>query len=410
MANPQISFDPTVLETVHTQGKASASASIPFDLSYEIDLWGQIARSLESANATTREMADQFGVSLLTLEADVAQDYFNLRSLEHRAEILHQNVVLAEQQLDLTRRQLAVGIIGRINLVQEQTLIDTLIPQETEIYRQRDDEEHALAILDRCAAVGVFIGEASGADGAAGAIPAAGMPAELLRRRPDVAAAEENLIAANANVGVAITQFYPAVSLVGSAGYENVNLMHLGSWEDAILAFGPSVSMPIFTGGKLDAQLKQSQALRYQELVETYKSTLLTAFNDVETSLTDIHMYATSLEAQHTAVVDSREYLRLTQEEYVQGLQSQLNVLDAQRTLLTNEDVEQQLISNRLVSTVLLIKALGGGWDSKAPLKTPPASNLPPETQPATAPADEPATVPATESATVPATQPATAP
>jgi len=396
---PQITFSPTVLETVHTQGKPSASASIPFDLSYEVDLWGKIARSLEAADANTRASADQFGVALLTLEADVAQAYFKLRSLERQAEILHQNVVLAEQQLDLTRRQLAVGIIGRINLVQEQTQIDSLIPQETDIFRQRDDEEHALAILTGVPPSEFSLAKRSGPTEPPVIPP--GLPAELLRRRPDVAAAEENLIAANANIGVAITQFYPAVSLVGTAGYENVNLLHLGNWEDAILAFGPSVSLPIFTGGKLDAQLQLNQA-KYRELVETYKSTLLTAFNDVETSLTDVHMYATSLEAQHKAVEDSREYLRLAQDEYRQGLQSQLNVLDAQRTLLTNEDTEAQLLNNRMVSTVLLIKAIGGGWDSQTPLKTPPATNPPPEPQPSTTPATEPQTAPATMPARAP--------
>ncbi len=194
-----------------------------------------------------------------------------------------------------------------------------------------------------------------------------GLPADVLRHRPDVAEAEQNLVAANAQIGVAITNFYPAVHLTGTAGFESVNVQQTIDWQSAILQFAPSVTFPIFQGGKLTASLDQSKA-RYEELRATYRSAILTAFRDVEVSLSDVHRRADALEAQHSAVEAARDYQRLSDVEYQQGIVSYLQLLDADRTLLTNEITESQLLNDRLVSTVLLIKALGGGWTPEASL------------------------------------------
>jgi multidrug efflux system outer membrane protein len=196
------------------------------------------------------------------------------------------------------------------------------------------------------------------------------LPADILRHRPDVASAEENLIATNAQVGVALTNYYPTIRLSGAAGLQSVNVQHALDWQSAVLSLGPSVSMPIFDGGRLDASLHQAQA-RYDELVATYRSTILTAFRDVEVSLTDVHMFGDELEAQHQAVANAREYLRLSRLEYDQGLVSYLQLLDADRTLLTNQIAESQFTNQRLISTVLLIKALGSGWNAEPPVSSP---------------------------------------
>jgi multidrug efflux system outer membrane protein len=384
---PQITLDPAV-----SWGLAAGSSSnnnsgsrngnnvvgatavrVPFDLGYEIDIWGRVARSVEAANAATRASADDFAVVMQTLEADVAQNYMTLRSLERQDEILVRNVELYRRQLALTLQKRQAGIAGGLDVAQAQAQLDQTITQQLEIRRQRTDTEHALAILTGKAPAQFGI-SANGAQMEVPQIPV-GLPADLLRHRPDVAEAEQNLVAANANVGVAIADFYPTVRLTGAAGFENVSIERAVDWQNVLLSFGPSVSVPIFEGGLLQAQLEQARA-RYRELVASYRSALLSALRDVEVSLNDVHSRSDALVAQERAVNSSREYLRLAQIEYQQGIISLLQLIDADRTLLTAELTQEQLRNDRLISTVLLIKALGGGWYPASPTSRP-ATTLP---------------------------------
>lgn len=365
---PQITLDPSLTATFRPGIVPSTATRIPFDLGYEVDIWGQVKRSLESAQAGIRASADQYGVILQTLQADVAQNYMTLRALESQDAIFAKNVKDTQEQLDLTKRKLQAGIVGRIDLAQSQTLLDTLLTQQVDIRRQRADTEHALAILTGKSPA-EFSLPAKAVTMTPPAIPPE-LPADILRHRPDVAAAEENLIAANAQVGVALTNFYPTVRLTSAAGFQSVDVQHALDWQSAILSLGPSVSLPIFEGGRLNAELAQARA-RYAELVATYRSAILTAFRDVEVSLTDVHMFADAVDAQHRAVDSAREYQRLSRMEYEQGLVSYLQLLDADRTLLTNEITESQLVNQRLVATVLLIKALGGGWEAGTAVSNP---------------------------------------
>jgi multidrug efflux system outer membrane protein len=189
-----------------------------------------------------------------------------------------------------------------------------------------------------------------------------GLPLELLARRPDVAEAEQNLIAANAQVGVAVAQFYPTLTLTGSAGFESVDVRHALDWESRFWSIGPSLLVPVFEGGRLRANLDQAKARR-AELAATFRSRVLTAFRDVEDSLTDLRLRAEQSAAQEEAVRSARDYLRLAQSERTQGLVNYLVVIDAERTLLANELTAAQILNQRMISTVLLFKAMGGGWD-----------------------------------------------
>ena len=198
------------------------------------------------------------------------------------------------------------------------------------------------------------------------------MPADLLRQRPDVAEAEQNLIAANAQVGVATAQLYPTFQLTGVAGFESASFANALNWEQRIWSLGPSVSVPIFNGGKLDASVAQAKA-RYDELTATFRKSVLGAIRDVEDALTDLHMRADQATAQDLAVAASREYLRLADLQYHSGLATYLQVIDAERTLLSNEVSAVQIRSQRLISTVVLIKSLGGGWKPQEAV-TPPAT------------------------------------
>jgi multidrug efflux system outer membrane protein len=367
----RISSNGSIGSSGSTGGRTSNNFRVPFDVSYEVDIWGRIRRLNEASVAQLRATEDDFQVVLQTIEADVAQDYFTMRSLDAQAQILAKNVESFRQQVSLTQTQQKAGLVGPIDVLQAQTQLNTTLAQEVETRRQRADLEHALAIL-----LGRPPSEITVANEPLDLNPPvipAGLPAELLRRRPDVAEAEENLVTANAQVGVATALFYPTVRLTGAAGFQSIDLQHAVDWENRIWSIGPSVSFPLFTGGQLDANLQQTRA-RYQEVAANYRGSVLAAFRDVEDSLTDLHLRADAAQAQNEAVKAAREYLRLAQVQYKGGLMPYLQVIDAERTLLTAELSAAQILNQRLISTVLLIKSLGGGWEARLPAATMPAT------------------------------------
>jgi len=344
-------------------GRTSTNVRVPFDLSYEIDVWGRVRRSYEASVAQVRAAQDDYQVVLQTLQADVAQNYFNIRSLDSQSQILRENVESYKKQIELVQTQKRAGLVGQTDVVQAQTLLNSTIAQEIDIRRQRADLEHALAVLLGRPPSEITVTVEPLAI-APPVIPG-GLPADLLRRRPDVLRAEQDLVAANAQVGVATAAFYPTFRLTGAAGFESADLRHALDWESRVWSIGPSVSIPIFEGGQLDANLQQVKA-RYEELVATYRGNVLGAYRDVEDSLTDLHLRADAAQAQDLAVQSAREYLRLSTVQYKGGLATYLQVIDAERTLLTNELSAVQILNQRLVSTVLLIKSMGGGWDPQA--------------------------------------------
>jgi multidrug efflux system outer membrane protein len=365
---PSLAFNPSISRArfsgnanANTNGQSTTltTASLPLDLSYEVDVWGRVRRSVESADAQAQASADDFGVVLLTLTADVAQNYFVLRSLDAQDEILNRSIELFREQVGMTTTQRNAGIVGQTDLLQAQTQLDATIALEADIRRQRKDAEHALAILTG-KPPSEFVLAARKLELEPPSVPA-GLPADLLRQRPDVAEAEHNLVAANAAIGVAKADFYPQLDLSAAAGLLSIDLQRLFDWQSRVWALGASLSAPIYQGGKLTAQYEQAKA-RWDELAATFQSTVLKAIADVENSMTDIHLRAEASASQKSAVVSAREYLRLAQLQYRQGLISYLQVIDAERTLLTNELTEAQLLNQRFASTVLLMKALGGGW------------------------------------------------
>jgi len=343
---------------------------IPFDLTYEVDVWGRVRRAYEASKAQLQASADDFEVVLQTLEADVASDYFNLRSFDTQYDIVVENVASYDKQLQILKTQQKHGLVSSLDVLQAQALRDTVVSTEHELQRQRDDTEHALAIL-----VGRPPSELSIPHAQFPMIPPeipAGIPSELLRRRPDVAEAEQNLIAANANVGVSTADFFPVFTIIGEAGFESFDLQHLLDWQSRMWALGPNISFPVFEGGKLTAQLELSKQ-QYNQTLANYRQQVLTAFQDVEDSLSDLHHYAQEAHDTDIAVDSSQEYLHLSNVQYRNGIVSYLTVIDAERILLTNQIASAQITNNRLVSTVLFMKALGGGWDSANPAASQPA-------------------------------------
>ena len=335
---------------------------IPFDLSYEIDIWGRIRRSYESAQAQFQASVYDLEVVRQTLLADLARNYFNLRSFDTQYEILARNLVLYEEQVELTGIQYKAGLVNETNLLQAQVQLESTRAQAADIQRQRMNLEHAIAILLGRAPAEFSLGVRP--LNATPLVIPAGLPADLLRQRPDVAEAEQNLVAACAEIGVAKADFFPTVRLTGSAGFQSSGVNNVLDWKDRVWSIGPSVSLPIFKRGQLRANLQKAKA-RYDELEATYRNKVLSAFVDVEDSLTDLHMRADAAESQDKAVAAAREYLRLTQIEYQTGVTDYLHVVNAEQTLLTNELSEAQILNQRMVSSVLLIKALGGGWEAE---------------------------------------------
>ncbi len=335
---------------------------IPFDLSYEADIWGRVRRSYEAAGAQARASEYDWEGVRLTLLADLARDYFNLRAFDEQYRILTRNLDLYQEQVELTGNQFKAGLISETSLLQATVQLESTRAQAADTLRQRTDLEHAIALLLGRAPADFSL-EPRPLHGTPPAIPG-GLPSDLLRRRPDVAEAEQNLIAACAEIGVAKADFFPSVRLTGSAGYQSSEMKGILDWHNVAWSLGPSISLPVFRGGELRANLEKAKA-RYQELDALYRNQVLIAFVDVEDSLTDLHMRGAAAASQAKAVEAAREYLRLTQIEYQTGLTDYLHVVNAEQTLLSNELSDIQILNQRMVSSVLLIKALGGGWDSE---------------------------------------------
>lgn len=355
----------TMSNTVNAGGATTTSYSLPATLSYEADVWGRVRRLSESADAGAKASATDFAVVLQTVQSDVAQNYFNLRGLDSQISVLTKTIALFEKQVELTGKQHAVGLAPQTDLLQAQTLLESTRTQLIDARRQRANLEHALAVLTGKPPAALRIGELPLATPVP-VIPA-GLPAEMLGRRPDVASAELRLIAANANIGVAKANYYPKFMLTGTAGFATIDSSKMVDWESRVWSLAPSVSIPIFQGGRLDAELAQAKA-SYDESLAAFRAAVLGAYRDVEDALNDLRMRADAAASQARTLASARETFRLAELQYRNGLTNYLLVIDAGKTLLSNELSAAQIHNQRLVSSVQLIKALGGGWDKDAPV------------------------------------------
>jgi multidrug efflux system outer membrane protein len=363
-ANPLAQRTRTSSNSIKGTGQTFNDFQLPLDFGYELDTWGKIRRTSEAAHAQEKASEDDAEVVLQSIQAEVAENYFTMRSLDAQAEILRKTVDVYREQLSLLETQFRAGLVGRITVVQQEAQLYSTMTQEIDVRRTRADAEHALAILLGRAPAD-FSFPAAPLDLAPPKVPA-GIPSWLLRRRPDVSEAERLLASSSAQIGVAVAQLYPDLRLTGVLGLESSDLRHLIEWQSRIWTLAAGAAIPLFVGGQLEAGVDLAKA-KYVEALANYRSHVLSAFRDVEDALTDLHLRAEAAEAQSKAVASSREYLTLSEVQFRQGLVNYLTVTDAQRTLLTNELSGAQLLNARLVSTVQLIKALGAGWEENAP-------------------------------------------
>jgi multidrug efflux system outer membrane protein len=335
--------------------------NVPLTAGYEVDLWGRVRRSVESSRAQFQASADDLETVKLMIQAEVAVDYFSLRALDAQKAVLTSSVDVFSRSLQLTRNLRAGGAVSDLDVAQAQTVLKTTQAQLPSVALQRTQFEHALASLVGQPASTFRVSERP-LSTAPPLIPS-GVPSELLERRPDVAAAERRMAAGNASIGVAKAAFFPTVMLNGIAGVESLSAGTLFNWNSRLWAVGPSISFPIFEGGRLRAGLQFARAT-YDEMVATYRQSVLTAFSEVEDSLAAQTLLANQYAAQSDALVAARKQLEIVNNQYRDGLITYLEVATAESTELNVEFAATQLRGEQLVAAVTLVKTLGGGWQS----------------------------------------------
>jgi multidrug efflux system outer membrane protein len=335
--------------------------TIPFSVNYEVDLFGRVRRNLEASNASLQASAADLGNVRLVLTAELAADYFNLRELDREAGVVRESVDIQQKGLDLVSRRHEGGVANGLELAQQQALLDSTATQLQLVLQQRAQYEHAIAVLTGRPASTFSLGEAP-FNATPPPVPT-GVPSEILERRPDVATNERRMASENAQVGVAMAAFYPHITLGGSGGWQSSDMANLLSAPSAFWAIGGDILQPIVNGGRNRANLALTRAT-YDESVATYRESVLEAFQQVEDGLSGLNMLDQAAKTQQTAVDASRRALEIANNRYVGGVTTYLDVITAQSTLLTNERLASQLLGQQMVTSVFLVKALGGGWDA----------------------------------------------
>ncbi len=329
----------------------------PLDLSYEVDLWGRVRRSVESARAAAQASADDLETIKLMIQAEVAVDYFTLRALDAQRAVLNSSVGGFTKSLQLTRNLRAGGAVSDLDVAQAETVLKTTQAQIPAVDLQRAQLEHALALLVGQPASTFRIPEH--ALSAAPPLVPSGLPSELLERRPDISAAERRMAAANASIGVAKAAFFPTIQFNGLAGFESISAGTLFNGSSRLWAVGPSLTL-------LRAGLRFANST-YEEMVANYRQSVLTAFSEVEDKLAAQSPLASQYQAESDALVAARKQLEIVNNQSRDGLITYLEVATAESTALNVEFAATQLRGQQLVAAVTLVKALGGGW--QAPMK-----------------------------------------
>jgi NodT family efflux transporter outer membrane factor (OMF) lipoprotein len=328
--------------------------------SWEPDFWGRIRRSVESASASAQASAADLATLDLSLHAELAADYFQLRGLDASAQLLAQTISALEDQLQLTQTRLNGGVASEADVAQARTQLETVRAQQVEIGVARAQFEHALATLTNQNAAG-FTLATSPLNLTLPKVPL-GVPSQLLERRPDVAAAERRAAAANAQIGIAVSAFYPDIPLTAAGGFESVNV---GTWltgPSALWSLGAKATELLFDAGQRHAVTDQARH-NYEAQAASYRATVLDAFNGVEDQLSTLRVLEQESTVEQRAVASAQHSFDLADERYRGGVTGYLEVLTAETALLNNQRTAVDLQTREFVASVGLIRTLGGGWD-----------------------------------------------
>lgn len=337
------------------------SFALPFSVSYEVDLFGQRRRSIESAQAAYQASAADLENARLVVAAELAGDFFTLRQTDAELVILERTVDSLQKGLDLVNSRHAGGVASGLDVAQEETLLEATRTQATLLLQQRKQIEDAIATLVGEPAPDFHLlrreltAEPPDLDVA--------LPSDLLERRPDIASAERGMAAANAQIGVAQAAYYPSIDLFAGGGWQSSAISKLVNSASLFWALGANVAESVFTGGARRARVQFAQS-GYDATVASYRGTVLSAFQEVQDGVTGLEVLARAEKSQQRAVASARKTLDISTDRYKGGLVSYLDVVTAQQNLLANERQFAVIRGQRLVTSVLLVKALGGGWDA----------------------------------------------
>src|SRR5580658_7440033 len=345
---------------------ARGAFTLPFDLSYEVDLWGRIRRTVTSAGEEAQATAADLATAALSLHAELAVDYFELRSADAQQQLLNSTVDQYADMVKLTKDLLNGGAAPESDLIQAQTQLDTARVQDTDIGVMRAQYEHAIAIL-----IGKPPAEFSVAPSPLNLEPPVipvGIPSQLLERRPDIAASERRVGEANEGIGIARAAYFPSLVLSAIGGLEGTAITNLFNWASRFWAVGPTMSETLFDGGRRRATSEGALA-NYDATVANYRQTALVAFQEVEDNLAALRILEHEAGQQKEAVAEAQRGVEIFTNRYQLGADPYLQVISAETIELQNERNDVDILRRRMDASVLLIKALGGGWDvSKLPL------------------------------------------
>jgi len=371
---PTISTSPSITDNRSSSNAIDASTPrqygnflLPIDLNYELDAWGRIHRSIAAARDETQATAADLETMRLSVHADLAVDYFELRSLDAQKQLLDRTLVAYQKALDLTQNRFDGGLTSRAEVAQARTQLETTRALDIGVGVDRAQFEHAIAVLTGRTPETLSL-PAEALNSTPPVIPI-GIPSILLERRPDIAAAERRMAEANEQIGIAQAAFFPNLLLTATGGLQGETFVNWLTWPSRFWAVGPSMLQTIFDGGRRRAQANSATA-SYDETVANYQQAALSAFQQVEDNLSTLRILSEQAKAQRVAVEAAQQSLELSLNRYQGGLVTYLEIVSGQTIALQNESTEVDLLRRRMDASVLPIKALGGGWDvSKLPAR-----------------------------------------
>jgi NodT family efflux transporter outer membrane factor (OMF) lipoprotein len=348
---------PNVFPTTKSQ---YSDTVLPAELSYEVDLWGQVRRTIESSRENAQASEGDLENVSLSLHSELAFDYFSLRGLDLQKQLLDATVIDFEKALQLTEARYHGGVASDVDVAQAETQLETTRAQDIEVGVARAQFEHAIAVLTGQTA-STFSLPPAPLTASPPQIPV-GVPSELLERRPDIAAAERRVASANAQIGIAVSAYYPQISLSASGGLESAAIGSLFQGPSTLWSIGGSAFETVFDGGRRRAVTQQARD-NHAATVASYRENVLEAFQQVEDNLAALRLLDQELTTQQVAVASARRSVDLSTARYKRGITTYLEVLTAQSIALSDERTAADLMARRMTASVQLVKALGGGWD-----------------------------------------------
>ena len=347
-----------------TSGTNSTNHQVSLGVSWEIDLWGRIRRQVEAERAAADASASDLAGIALSVEASIASSYFQLRQIDRQRQLLDDTIMAYQRTLQVTRNRYASGVSARVDVAQAETQLKNTQVQAIDLGTARAQFEHAIALLLGRPASSFSIPVKPWAafdTRQAPPVPEVGLPSQLLQRRPDIAGAERRVAEANALIGVAKAAYYPTLGLSASGGFSSLSASDLFTIPNRFWSIGPALAQTLFDAGLRRAQTAQAVAT-YDLEVAAYRQTVLAGFAEVEDQLAALRVLERESAAQDDALASARESLALTINQYKAGTISYADVVIAQATALNSERNAVAIFGNRLVASVTLVRAIGGGW------------------------------------------------